>query len=201
MTQPLFPLSGDDVSVTTDDWYTPKWIFDAAGITFDMDVAAPVVEESRICPARRYLTILDDGLATAWDGVIWCNPPYSKAAPWVDKWAQHPDGLILVPAMPEVRWLGRLLNAADAMTILAVDFLRPGKPPCRLPWSMLLGGRGSATDAVARIAQADRYAAGGVLRRVVTAYGEHPPIERPASRIQPRTCRYCDADTAPEEGS
>jgi phage N-6-adenine-methyltransferase len=163
----LFPLAADDVATTTDDWYTPRWIFDAIGFTFDTDAAAPVLEESRTVPARRYLTILDDGLASEWVGTTWCNPPYSKAAPWVEKWAQHPDGMILVPAMPEVKWLGRLLLSADAMTVIAVDFLRPGKAPCRLPWSMILAARGEpCIAALARVAAADRYAAGGYLRGV-----------------------------------
>jgi hypothetical protein len=27
--------------VTTNDYYTPKWLFDAMGLEFDIDVAAP----------------------------------------------------------------------------------------------------------------------------------------------------------------
>jgi hypothetical protein len=163
----LFPLAADDVATTTDDWYTPRWIFDAVGFTFDLDVAAPVLVDSRTVPAKRHLTILDDGLTTPWEGTVWCNPPYSKATPWVDKWAAHDEGMILVPAMPEVRWLGTLLGSAHAMTVLAVDFLRPGKAPCRLPWSMLLASRGQVCgEALTRVANADRYAAGGYLRGV-----------------------------------
>lgn len=161
----LFPLAVDDVAVTTDDWYTPRWIFDAIGFTFDLDVAAPVLADSRTVPAVRHLTILDDGLATPWAGNIWCNPPYSKAAPWVDKWAAHSDGMILLPAVPEVRWLGVLLNAADAFTLLAVDFIRPGGGVARLRWPSILAARGAdCSAALARVARADKYAAGGFLR-------------------------------------
>lgn len=165
MTDALFPIAADDVAVTTDDWYTPRWIFSAADIVFDIDVAAPVIPESRTVPAMRYLTVIDDGLTAPWDGVIWCNPPYSKAAPWVDRWAAHADGMILLPAVPEVKWLGVLLNSSDAFTLLACDFVRPGGGVARLRWPSILAARGSiCTSALARVAQADKYAAGGYLR-------------------------------------
>lgn len=166
MSDHLFALAATDVATTTDDWYTPRWIFDAAGITFDMDACAPVEPTMQTVPARRHLTILDDGLVTPWQGSVWCNPPYSKAAPWCDKWAAHPDGMLLLPAVPEVKWLGVVLNAANAFTLLAVDFHRPDGTTARLRWPSILAARGSCADAVAGIAQADKYAAGGYLRGV-----------------------------------
>jgi hypothetical protein len=39
---PLFPLAGGDIAITSDDCYTPRWVFDAMGLRFDLDVAAPV---------------------------------------------------------------------------------------------------------------------------------------------------------------
>jgi DNA N-6-adenine-methyltransferase (Dam) len=75
-------LTADEVAEgTTDEWYTPRWLFDAAGVTFTMDVASPLNPDHRTVPALRYLTILDDGLVTPWLGTVWCNPPYSKADP------------------------------------------------------------------------------------------------------------------------
>ena len=89
---------------TTDEWYTPPWLFSAAGVTFDLDVCAPVDPILRTCPARAYFTAEDDGLTQPWHGLVWMNPPYSKAEPWVRRWADHADGLALVPALPEVKW-------------------------------------------------------------------------------------------------
>ena len=41
MTQPrLFNTRQE--GVTSDDYFTPKWIFDALGIEFDIDVACPM---------------------------------------------------------------------------------------------------------------------------------------------------------------
>lgn len=159
----LFAVDSSQVAVTTDDWYTPRWIFDAAGITFDLDVASPVNEAMRTVPATRHLTVVDDGLSMPWRGTVWCNPPYSKASPWCDRWATHPDGMLLLPAVPEVKWLGVVLNAAHAFTLLAVDFHRPDGSRARLRWPSIIAARGSCASAVPAIARADKYAAGGYL--------------------------------------
>jgi hypothetical protein len=37
----------------SDEWYTPKYIFDALGLRFDLDVAAPVGGGRAMCPVRR----------------------------------------------------------------------------------------------------------------------------------------------------
>lgn len=37
----LFALPSDVFKVTSDDCYTPRWVFDAMGLEFDLDVAAP----------------------------------------------------------------------------------------------------------------------------------------------------------------
>ncbi len=168
----LFDLHAEHVATTTDDWYTPRWIFDAAAITFDLDVAAPIDPTMRTVPARRYLTLLDDGLTSEWEGIIWCNPPYSKAEPWVDRWAAHPDGMILLPSVCEVHWLGTVLNAADAFTMLAVDFHRPDGTRARLRWPNILAARGTCADALPRVAHADKYARGGYLRAALDGTGE-----------------------------
>ena len=65
----LFDVSPADVADTSDDCYTPRWIFDAAGLVFDMDVAAPVDPSRRTCPAAQYLTPVEDGLAQPWTGL------------------------------------------------------------------------------------------------------------------------------------
>lgn len=49
-------------STTTNDYYTPKWLFDAMGLTFDIDVAAPL-QGIPWLPAKRWFSQIDDGLA------------------------------------------------------------------------------------------------------------------------------------------
>jgi hypothetical protein len=149
------------VARTTDEWYTPHWVFRALGVVFDTDVAAPLDPADRTVPARRYLTVDDDGLAAPWRGYVWMNPPYSHAGPWVDRWVDHGNGLALVPALPEVLWRGRLLGAADAMALLAVEFYRPGGGTARLRWPCILAAVGQdAARNVARVATVDLYGGG-----------------------------------------
>jgi hypothetical protein len=180
MTGTLFDVVPDDVADGTDEWYTPPWIFEAARIRFAMDVAAPVLASRRTCPADEYLTVVEDGLTAPWAGTVWLNPPYSQAGPWVARWADHPSGLILLPAMRTVYWLGEVMKAADALTLLSVDFYRPDATLARIRWTLVLAGRGrECSEAVARVAAADRYAAGafmvnpglgpGTARNVATA--------------------------------
>ena len=45
---------------TTDDHYTPAFIFQALKLEFDIDVAAPVGGVAWI-PAKKYYTLIDDG--------------------------------------------------------------------------------------------------------------------------------------------
>jgi len=103
--------------VTSDDYYTPQWVFDAMGITFDLDVAAPPGGVAWL-PATRYFTMADDGLEQPWDGRVWMNPPYSNPTPWVDKFINHGHGIALLPhsASP---WHVRLWEAADAWVAVA----------------------------------------------------------------------------------
>jgi len=78
-----------------DDYYTPKPIFDALGLTFDIDVCAPTGGVPWI-PAKKSFDLIIDGLSQDWDGLVWCNPPYSKPGPWIDKFIEHGNGIMLV---------------------------------------------------------------------------------------------------------
>lgn len=173
----LFAVSALDVVPTADDWYTPRWVFDAAGIVFDLDVAAPVAPEMRTCPARAYLTPVEDGLAAPWHGMAWCNPPYSGPAPWIQRFAAHPEGMALVPAARS-RWLGVLMASADAVALISCVFGRPdGRPASPGGMALVLAARGDAcAAAVARVAAADSIAAG--------AYH----VRNPVSRSREATC-------------
>lgn len=63
----LFTLPADAFQATSDDCYTPRWVFDAMGLDFDLDVAAPPGGPWHV-PAKRYFTAEDDGLAQGWGG-------------------------------------------------------------------------------------------------------------------------------------
>ena len=103
--KPLDPLK--------DEQYTPKFVFDALNVRFDLDVSAPINHTDHV-PAYERLTIEQDGLQSSWQGLVWMNPPYSKAAPWVDKFLAHNNGIALLP-FSKAYWMIALWNKADAI--------------------------------------------------------------------------------------
>ena len=162
----LFPITAADTALTTDEWYTPRWLFKAAGLVFDVDVCAPVAAEFRTCPARRFLTVVEDGLTAPWEGLIWCNPPYSETAPWVERLAGHGDWLALVPIFRETAWRRQLLRTADAMTLIDVDFGRPDGTIAGHPHVLMIVSRGVAcTNALARLSCSAPYTRGAWFER------------------------------------
>ena len=107
----------DEVSSkTSDDYYTPKWIFDAIGLEFDLDVAAPPNGIPWI-PAKRHFTVIDDGLAQEWSGRVWMNPPYSKTTPWVNKFIEHGNGVMLCQ-IAKAKWFNTIWDQCDGMVPL-----------------------------------------------------------------------------------
>lgn len=101
--------------LTSDDYYTPSWVFEAMGLDFDLDVAAPPGGIEWL-PARRYFTMEDDGLAQPWSGRVWMNPPYSDVTPWVNRFVDHRHGVCFVP-FARSRWLNVLWDEADGLVV------------------------------------------------------------------------------------
>lgn len=151
-------MPASEVAVTSDDCYTPRWVFDAMGLRFDLDVAAPVGGPWHV-PCERYFTAEDDGLAQEWQGLVWCNPPYSNYAPWGDRWAQHPTGVLMGIVLPETTWLPPIFAAADVVAFCAPEFPRPSGKAARLRQKVFVAFRGVGTGPAERLAHADPYGA------------------------------------------
>lgn len=100
---------------TSDDFYTPEWIFDALGLHFDLDVASP--PHHTHVPCTRYLTMEDDGLTAPWEGRVWMNPPFSKPTPWLQRWLQHGNGVALLP-ISKSKWFQLLWESNARATPL-----------------------------------------------------------------------------------
>lgn len=76
---------------TTNVWLTPPEIIRDLG-PFDLDpCAAP---QPRPWPtAARHIALPEDGLYAAWDGLVWCNPPYGdETGDWLERLASHAEG-------------------------------------------------------------------------------------------------------------
>lgn len=154
----LFDLTDDHVAVTTDDCYTPAWVFAAMGLEFDLDVAAPVGGPWHV-PCRRYYTAVDDGLAQQWDGLVWCNPPYSSFLPWAEKWARHDRGALMGHMRSEQRWSPFVYGSADVVALISCDFIRPDGGKFRWQQQLFVAFRGVGTEPAERLAHADPYGA------------------------------------------
>ena len=87
------------------EWYTPKNIFDALKISYDMDVCSPGKEKVSWIPAKKHLTIKENGLEYNWEGTVWMNPPYGSDTPkWMKKFCDWDDGIALVFSRTDTNW-------------------------------------------------------------------------------------------------
>lgn len=121
----------------SDDWYTPKYIFDALACDFDLDVAAPINGAPHV-PAKSWHALPQDSLALPWYGFVWMNPPFggrNGMVPWLDKFFLHGAGIALTPDRTSAPWWQSANTKADATLFIAgkVKFERPdgslGKSP------------------------------------------------------------------------
>lgn len=89
----------------SDDWYTPREILTAIGLTYDLDPCSPGA--GHWVPARQVFTKEDDGLAQPWRGLVFMNPPFGGRnghVPWLDKFFAHGNGIAVVRAYTSSEW-------------------------------------------------------------------------------------------------
>jgi hypothetical protein len=156
----LFGL--EQQQATSDDYYTPAWVFQRLGLRFDLDVCSPP-EGVPWIPADRFFTMADDGLSQEWTGRVWMNPPYSNVTPWWDRFASHGNGVALMPTAKAL-WLNDVWRDADAVVIPVgtsargrgagdMDFHRPGDTkPVRIWFPVIFAAFGDeCVEALARL--------------------------------------------------
>lgn len=133
--------AGADVDV--DDRATVAEVFDPlhARFRFTVDVAAAAHNTKLL----RFYDRATDGLAQTWAGErVWCNPPYSSIAPWVEKaWREVAAELVvmLLPAnRTEQRWWHDLVEPMRDRpgSALTVEFL-PGRLRFLAPGQTTIG--------------------------------------------------------------
>lgn len=148
----------------TDERYTPAWIFDALGEAFDLDPASPPLGVSQV-PVAAVWTKDDDGLTKPWQGFVWCNPPFSNATAWADRFMAHSDGIWL-GTVANAGWHDRMTRSSDAMVLLR-DFAFIGINHAQKRSSMPLSMHGFGPRAVAALHRFATAAptAGVLLRR------------------------------------
>jgi hypothetical protein len=142
-TLPLFGAQQEET--TSDDYYTPSWVFEDLGLEFDLDVAAPPGGVPWI-PAKRFLTKADDGLAQPWEGHVWMNPPFSAYTAWAHRFLEHGDGIALGSVGVHTRWLTALWEHPDVSIVLLpadMQFVLPGGGDARPMYRSALFGMGA----------------------------------------------------------
>jgi hypothetical protein len=106
--------------MANDEMFTPPWIFEKLGVSFDLDVASSN-NEYIVVPARDKYTIEDDALSQDWHGLVWMNPPFSGVTPWVDKWLDHGNGFCLVPLSSNGKWVNKLWESDAKLVYLPAN--------------------------------------------------------------------------------
>ena len=139
----------------TDDWYTPRDIFDALGLTFDLDPCSP--GPGHWVPARKVYTKEDDGLVQPWSGTVFMNPPFGRRnghVPWLRKFLAHGDGVAIVRAYTSSAWFHQWAVKAQTMCFPRgkTKFIRPDGSIGRAPGHgvVLLGMGAVANKALAQ---------------------------------------------------
>lgn len=111
----------------SDEWYTPTYIFDALDTNFDTDVAAAHGAIDHV-PADR--VVFSGSLTAQWIGFCWMNPPFggrNEIGKWLDKMAEHGNGIALTPDRTSAGWWQKAAVEADAILFIngKVKFIRP----------------------------------------------------------------------------
>jgi len=133
----------------TDEWYTPPYVFDALGCSFDMDVASPGKNVTPWIPAVRFID--SDGLRKTWAGFVWMNPPFGARngiVPWLRKFFDHGNGIALTPDRTSTPWWQHYAPKADLILFVSpkIKFINasgdPGASPAQGTSLLAAGHRG-----------------------------------------------------------
>jgi DNA N-6-adenine-methyltransferase (Dam) len=120
----------------TDDWYTPRSIFHALGLMFDLDPCSP--GSHHWVPARKIYTIEDDGLHQPWHGLVFMNPPFGARnghVPWLVRFLEHANGIAIVRAYTSSGWWHAYMPRAELLLFPKgkTKFIRPDGSIGRAP--------------------------------------------------------------------
>lgn len=134
----------------TNEWYTPRHVFEAMDVRFDLDVSAP---RGFRCPSLDFVdgSYTADSLESRWFGFVWMNPPFggrNGLMPWLDKFFQHGNGVALVPDRTSAPWWQDYAPRADALLFVRkkLKFIgedgAPGGSPAQGTTLMAAGPQG-----------------------------------------------------------
>lgn len=107
---------------STDVWLTPLNIVHTLGL-FDLD---PCGESDHLTAHKIYT---ENGLEKEWYGRVWLNTPYSEVSLWLDKMANHNNGIALVFARLDTKWAQKTIPKCTSVFFPArrISFLNKGR--------------------------------------------------------------------------
>lgn len=129
-------MSHWESSSKSDEYYTPKYVFDALECTFDTDVASPVDRKFCHVPAKEFIT--ENSLSVEWNGFVWMNPPFGKRnskSDWLDRIFVHGNGIALTPDRTSAPWWQRAAMQCDCYLLVnhKIKFIRQDGTIARQP--------------------------------------------------------------------
>jgi DNA N-6-adenine-methyltransferase (Dam) len=145
------------------EWFTPKEIFTALKLEFDLDPCSPGPDHW--VPARKIYTEAEDGLHQPWEGVVFMNPPFGGRnghVPWLRRFLDHGNGIAIVRAYTSSGWWHDHMPRAELICFPRgkTKFIRPDGSIGRAP------GHGVALIGMGDVARSALEASGlGMLWR------------------------------------
>lgn len=97
-----------------DDWGTPPKLFEYLDKYFSFTLDAAANESNTLC--KDFISPEEDALKTLWDGVIFCNPPYTMAKEFVERaidQIRNPicvSWCLLIPVRSDRIWFQKALH-------------------------------------------------------------------------------------------
>lgn len=148
----------------SDEWYTPKYVFDALECRFDLDVASPMERKHVSVPADAFVT--ENSLVTPWYGFVWMNPPFGgrgMIAPWLKKFVEHNNGIAFTPDRTSAPWWQWMVKRVDGVLFVngKIKMIKPdgtkGDQPGNGTTLFALGEKGVSALARAEINGLGKY--------------------------------------------
>lgn len=112
-------VSTDSSIAESTTWLTPLPLVNSLG-EFDLDPCAYPGHQT----ANKLICLPEDGLKAEWSGRIWLNPPYGKEAKdWLEKLSKHGNGIALIFARLETRWIQPYLHGGFFQLAGRISFI------------------------------------------------------------------------------
>lgn len=120
-----------------DSGATPWELICAIEEMFRLNIALDVCASANNAKAKKFYTIKDNGLEKSWAvkqgyskrQVAWCNPPYSKVMPWVEKGLVESEWLMLLKNDPSTKWFQKLVYDRSTLFFFLCPRVQHVPPP------------------------------------------------------------------------